>query len=644
MNIYELIDSVEYVSFDIFDTLIKRNIRIPKDVFNLVEAEYNRSFSGNIEEFRKKRILAEKKARNKTLREEITLVEIYDQLRNYYNREEIGRLLEIEVNIEILLCISNKEVLPMYKYAKEKGKKIIITSDMYLDRNTIKKILDNNKIDKYERLYLSNETMLTKYKGTMYDYILKDLKCEPKKILHIGDNQKSDYDNAISKEIKAFKIENKHGKERKNKYNEINKTDQLYLNVINSFIDNNLSLRTDENIYYNIGYRKIGILFYGYLQWIQNFAFNNNLDKLIFFSRDGYLLKEAYDKYFMNENKFETDYMYISRRAIIVPSFNEDLKFDQLIEILGLRKKDTIKSFFSRIGLEYNLFRKEIEESGYKVDEYINLNSKKSNLEKLYNTIRKDIIQNSEKERKVLSKYINQLNINNKSLGVIDIGWRGSMQYSLMNILKELQINTKINGLYLGMNRESSSFINRGMEADGYLFSHNRNEEFEFKVSSFIGLLETFFLAPHGTVIRYKEENGMVKPILGRIEYNEKDLSIIEQIQQGALNFVKDFSSYNNVLKIKINENIAFNNISNLGITPNFEYLKLFREISFSDFDESKLAKPDSIFKYIINPKNLMKDFFSSQWKIGFLKSLFKIPLPYFKLYKIMRKLHEGSK
>ena len=40
--IYKMVDSVEYVSFDIFDTLLKRDVREPRDIFYIVERKTGR--------------------------------------------------------------------------------------------------------------------------------------------------------------------------------------------------------------------------------------------------------------------------------------------------------------------------------------------------------------------------------------------------------------------------------------------------------------------------------------------------------------------------------------------------------------------------------------------------------------------------
>ena len=84
------IDKVDVVSFDIFDTLLKRNVRHPKDVFNLVESKYNAESSVELKDFRSQRVLAECKARENATKEDITLDDIYTNLP--YDQETSAKL------------------------------------------------------------------------------------------------------------------------------------------------------------------------------------------------------------------------------------------------------------------------------------------------------------------------------------------------------------------------------------------------------------------------------------------------------------------------------------------------------------------------------------------------------------------------
>lgn len=69
-NIIKRISKKEYVSFDIFDTLIKRDVKKPTDIFSIIEHNYK------IYDFYKRRIEAEKIARKGKV--DTTIDEIYD--------------------------------------------------------------------------------------------------------------------------------------------------------------------------------------------------------------------------------------------------------------------------------------------------------------------------------------------------------------------------------------------------------------------------------------------------------------------------------------------------------------------------------------------------------------------------------------
>ena len=66
MNIDQLIqkvESYEYISFDLFDTLIFRTFDAPLDVLDAVEYQYNATHVSKISKFRKIRYDAELQAR-----------------------------------------------------------------------------------------------------------------------------------------------------------------------------------------------------------------------------------------------------------------------------------------------------------------------------------------------------------------------------------------------------------------------------------------------------------------------------------------------------------------------------------------------------------------------------------------------------
>ena len=61
--LFKRIEKYENVSFDVFDTLLKRKVNNPNDVFNLMQ----RAVQDKISNFAQKRIHAESQARSKNI-------------------------------------------------------------------------------------------------------------------------------------------------------------------------------------------------------------------------------------------------------------------------------------------------------------------------------------------------------------------------------------------------------------------------------------------------------------------------------------------------------------------------------------------------------------------------------------------------
>jgi HAD superfamily hydrolase (TIGR01549 family) len=186
------VEEYEYVSFDIFDTLIKRKVKEPSDIFFIVEQEYNKKSDDKIENFKHDRIKAYEKARANGTFEEVTLEEIYNNLDKYSDKQR-EELMKLEKKIESDMCIQNENIFSIYQQCIEHKKKIFITSDMYLPVENIKCILRDAGYTTYEKLYLSSEERKTKKSGKLFEKLLNDNDISKKSIIHIGDSPLNDF-------------------------------------------------------------------------------------------------------------------------------------------------------------------------------------------------------------------------------------------------------------------------------------------------------------------------------------------------------------------------------------------------------------------------------------------------------------------
>ena len=63
----------------------------------------------------------------------------------------------------------------------------------------------------------------------------------------------------------------------------------------------------------------------------------------------------------------------------------------------------------------------------------------------------------------------------------------------------------------------------------------------------------------------------------------------------------------------------------------------MFKNIEFQNVYTKKLIEHNSFLYYVFHPYKFYKDFRDTTCKIMFMKDVFKIPLPY---YKILKKLY----
>lgn len=612
----QYIDRCEVVSFDVFDTLIKRNVGTPKDVFSLVEREAVKRFGVSMEGFRDKRVYAERTARELSDREEISFWEIYDQLP--YEEEIKSSLSQMELEMEYALATVNQEIKEVYKYAIDRGKVVIIVSDMYLDRAFIERLLLKCGYNQYKKIYVSSETGVQKYTGNMYRMILRENSYRPGEMVHIGDALMADHIRP-----KLFGIRSVHIPREVNHtlYCRKSRSGELDSDSLYSFINNTVS----GDRLFRIGYETLGPLLYGFCVWLHEYKLRLGIDKFLFLSRDGQIMRAAYKILFPDE---ETEYVYVSRRSLLVPILRhcEDIK--AMLDRLPIYRYTSVRTMLDLLGLDNNEYVSVLSRNGVDPDGSFSKKEflENENLSNLLRELLPDIIENSNREFHAFKSYIDRLNLSGK-LGIIDIGWLGRLQKALEEMLQELGVNVEIFGFYLGIKLNKENVF-------GYLYGPDDFEE-KVVVRFFWGLLEMLFSADHGSVKRYKSDQTIE---LYDFEYegNSKlrnDFKDLQKIREGALCFVEQFSENPLSDLILWKKTMAFDAIRRLGTETHRSDLNRLGNWSFyTNNTISSLARPDR--GAYISFSKLKKGISLSAWKIGYLKRFLKIPLPYLRIYK----------
>ena len=587
------------ISFDVFDTLLKRNVDSPNRVFKLLEP-YAEEVYG-ISNFSQIRL----DSAREVLRANpyATLEDIYIFISKKFDINLVS-LMEREILCEYTLITTNVSIKRVYDYCKTNNKKIIAISDMYLSKKTIIQMLKKCGYD-IENVFVSCEEKGGKGDCKLFEIVSQKLNLKKSNWIHIGDSIRGDYVGAKRAGINAYHIPRKIISFNTSKYiDKITECDKY--SVVEALVNNKLP--EIDSYYKKFGYAIVGPLVYSYVNWLIDQFEQEKLNNVFFLSRDGYLIKQAFD--FCNKTKLRSHYLYVSRRSIRIPYALNHHSFEDIIDFLPPTRAYTIRMFLEVLGLIPEKYENLCRKYGFvDLNQEILLSNLKSSREirELYYAVEKDFLENAKKEYKIFEKYLKQQGIEGK-VAIIDIGWNLSMQFFLENMPYYNDEKLKIYGYYLGIVPTARSVSN----AKGFICDFEDCTYVE-SVSSFIGLMESVFLAREGSTLCYKEKTPFVVPELLNYEYNLGDIEYdaFADIQNGVIEYVKDASDISKIFNLAMNGFNAFLPFKSFGTDPYLKDIDMFSKFRYLSEGISYFANAEAISFYVTNIKQLKSYLFS---------------------------------
>lgn len=536
------LQSYDVISFDVFDTLILRPFAGPGDLFMMLDERFDMLGFASIRQRAEMTVrdLAEKTKGNR----EVTIDEIYAEIERRTGIEkEAGK--QTEVKLECDLCFANPYMHRLFELLKYAGKKIILISDMYFTSDIIEKMLSKCGYFGYEELFVSCEHNSNKYSGTLYGNVKNKLGTQLRYI-HIGDNQKADIKAAqrAGMETIYYRSCNELGnKYRASQYGMQRLIGSAYSGIVNAALHNGLN---KFSVYYEYGYLYGGLYVYGFCQWIHRYAAEHDLDKVLFFARDGYIYKKVYDRLFTD---IPSEYVFSSRIAnsVLCAEKQRDNFLIRNIEVkASYELKTTIGNFFDIFDLHF--LDCELKKYGLKLYHDISESNKKI-LEQFVIDHWEQIIVSLEESSIAYRSYIMEKIKGCTSTAVVDTGWQGTTLLG-MKWLIETKWNTgcKVHCL-MAAAQTANPIVNQTQlmtnEIAVYLFSSNFNRDahqfhqkmYKNNITSY--LFELFTQAPHATFSKITIEEGREKFQFGIPEV--ENYQMINEIHRGIEDFCSQY-------------------------------------------------------------------------------------------------------
>ena len=611
-------DEVKTVSFDIFDTIVFRDVAWPSDVFIVVE-----KLCEGIEDFAKIRREAEGEA--------TTLDEIYDavQRRSECSDEVKDRYKVCEVRCEIELSHPNLIMVEPLKRFKEAGKRIILTSDMYLSKDVIKSLLNHCGIEEglhYDSLFVSCEENATKKSGELFNIVLRREKLKPHQLLHIGDAVRSDYLVPLGIGIRAEhysrygvkheisgRIENRvHSYSSSNKsekgenHKRIENTDFEH-RTLTAFIDNHTQ---GWNYYETFGYKNLGPLVYGFAKWLDKEIKGLRYEGTIYFlAREGKIFKDAYESIGGNN---PTQYVLVSRRSIIAALLWRCSSVEEMLQSLSFHRAVSIDMVCSLM----NIKRGSFDNRHYK-----NMSNLLSDDEAIsfFRNQENEVCEKSKEQHRLMTAYFDSIGLNSTdSVIIVDIGWQGTMQKWLQRYWESINVNKDVTGLYMGVKKNFTSKDKRG-----WLFDKGRGIP-EYKTFSFGGLLESMLSEAEGSVQKYKDTGDGIVVIRDRFEWSK---NTVFDMWRGVFRFIDCFHSSILEKSISITVNESSKRLIQFGNHPSKVDIESIGRLNYEDNTYEQQMFDDYEKGFI---HNLMQ----SNWKIGKMEKEYGRLFPAYLIYR----------
>ena len=503
------------ISFDIFDTLLIRKTLYPRDVFLLVEKKA--ALAGyDVRGFAAARIRAEE---DQPL---CDFDQIYAWLRDYYNwTDDIApKIKKIELDTEQEMLAPRTEVVKLLLYARESGKSVVLTSDMYFPPEILSKILSGKGIFGYDEILVSCAVKKSKHTG-LYGELLR-YGVTRDDILHIGDNAVADGSDCEASGIDTILIPSALELARNRGWEKSIQTassllERCLLGLVISIIfkdpfqkGNLLDVPEEERVQ-RFGISVIAPVAVGYLTWLIQKLREGVFEGVLFLARDGWLLYSIYSYFCTRMQLPKPIYYYANRHTAFLCCADSKREIEHVADLgqmNGLEVTETLQRMF-HLSREEMLPRTEED----KYTDYI---------VKHLHLIR-------EKESKIRTGYIRYSSncgmLPGGIYAVVDFIATGHIQNYLSRFLPY-----HLKGYYF-WNYTFASPLNS--ETEYYL--QNKNY---YLLQTYIEKLETFFTSPEPSQENMTEQGN---PVFFEEYRSSQELKDIKSVLESAVLFAREY-------------------------------------------------------------------------------------------------------
>ncbi len=530
---------IRVVSFDFFDTLCSRVCAEPNELF----IEVGRRLASQSQfltpltpaEFRAARIAADEAARKRARAAgklgEVKLADIYVELKHVVKNPTAARDLEFDVERAFLYL--NPAMASLVEHVRALGYRTAVLSDTYFTAAELQRILRENGLSTslFDTFLVSCERDKAKWNGTLYHELFRHFDIHPNELLHIGDNHHADINIAGQNRVEAVHY-----------YKTTPDLDAIFhserqmrgfgappaaaLNSLRVLVSRCAESDVDS---FRDGALTFGPVLARYADWcVEKFA-AAGVTTVLALMREGELLGEllqrSADAAGVKLNIVPCFASRLSTARAAMPEVTPE-RATELLEGSAALTPQAVLDILG-IGVEAEkLLDPATRNKPLTSHENIRgLVKTLFSLPKLRQLIEEKRAQSHE----LAFAYFTSLIGENETVGMVDLGWSGSIQRNISRIIRRGGRKFRSIGCYLACTKRAGRLAVEGDAAYAYL---------DYDWCRMTILPEIAITAMCGSTNGYSRDAvGQVEPVLGEFELAEAERAVKERLRTGIITF-----------------------------------------------------------------------------------------------------------
>ncbi|WP_197538735.1 hydrolase [Azoarcus sp. KH32C] len=458
-------------------------------------------------------------------------------------------LAEFELQMEVKRSFPDVGIDAFMK--GHEAERTLFLSDFYMNAQMLGRLLDAKGWGSLVRDgIVSCDAGLNKRSGRLFQHVHATYGISPEEHVHIGDNEWSDVDAARQFGVTALHyLPTAEHADRLKRERLFSSREALFEHVRALCTAEAAREARGKEVGHAAAFRlgaDAAPLFIGFALWIAEQAVVEKLDRIFFLTREGEFFYEVFDALFSGTDFYghklpASETLAVSRLSTF-PASMRDLSIVEMSRIWNLFKSQSIGGLFATLGVEIDDFRRALTELGLEANDVIEDPSRSPELERLFKdpaflaATRRSIAT----QRALVLDYLAQCGVKDAArIGVVDIGWRGTIQDNLALISP----STHWHGMYLGLRR----FMNR-QPGNASKSSYGPNENLcdeSIELFEIFAALEMLCTSSRGSVVGYGREDQYVTPRRQvSLEENAAYDDFSLHFQQGVLLAVRQWQPF----------------------------------------------------------------------------------------------------